>query len=134
MIAGLPKAPSRFNPIADPEQAVVRRNYVLRRMLELGYITREEHDAAREAPVSAKVDENGTVVPDLEPFPFQQGLADIAHMAVARIGLCGQIGDAPCSIRVAQQDAQDGCRLQGENGAQRAGLGAGLVSATARSM
>ena len=55
MIAGLPKAPSRFNPVADPKQAVVRRNYVLRRMLELGYITREEHDAARDAPVSAKV-------------------------------------------------------------------------------
>ena len=55
MIAGLPKAPSRFNPIADPEQAVVRRNYVLRRMLELDYIDQEEHDAARDAPITAKV-------------------------------------------------------------------------------
>ena len=55
MIAGLPKAPSRFNPVADPEQAVVRRNYVLRRMLELGYIEQDEHDAARDAPVTAKV-------------------------------------------------------------------------------
>ena len=55
MIAGLPKAPSRFNPIADPEQAVVRRNYVLRRMLELGYIEKAEHDEARDAPVTAKV-------------------------------------------------------------------------------
>ena len=40
MIAGLPKAPSRFNPIADPEQAVLGRNYELRRMREIGYITR----------------------------------------------------------------------------------------------
>ena len=55
MIAGLPKAPSRFNPVADPEQAVVRRNYVLRRMLELGYIEPDEHDAARDAPVTAQV-------------------------------------------------------------------------------
>ena len=55
MIAGLPKAPSRFNPVANPEQAVVRRNYVLRRMLELGYIAQDEHDAARDAPVTAKV-------------------------------------------------------------------------------
>ena len=55
MIAGLPKAPSRFNPVANPEQAVVRRNYVLRRMLELGHIAQDEHDAARDAPVSAKV-------------------------------------------------------------------------------
>ena len=55
MIAGLPKAPSRFNPVANPEQAVVRRNYVLRRMLELGYIEQGEHDEARDAPVIAKV-------------------------------------------------------------------------------
>ena len=55
MIAGLPKAPSRFNPVANPKQAVVRRNYVLRRMLELGYIAQDEHDTARDAPVSAKV-------------------------------------------------------------------------------
>ena len=55
MIAGLPKAPSRFNPIANPEQAVGRRNYVLRRMLELGYVDQAEHDAARDAPVTAKV-------------------------------------------------------------------------------
>ena len=55
MIAGLPKAPSRFNPVANPEQAVVRRNYVLRRMLALGYIAQDEHDAAHDAPVTAKV-------------------------------------------------------------------------------
>ena len=55
MIAGLPKAPSRFNPVANPKQAVVRRNYVLRRMLELGYIAQDEHDTVRDAPVSAKV-------------------------------------------------------------------------------
>ena len=55
MIAGLPKAPSRFNPVTDPEQAVVRRNYVLRRMLELGWIEQDEHDAGRDAPVTAKV-------------------------------------------------------------------------------
>ncbi len=55
MIAGLPKAPSRFNPVADPEQAVGRRNYVLRRMLKLGHINQEEHDAARAAPVTARV-------------------------------------------------------------------------------
>ena len=55
MIAGLPKAPSRFNPIANPEQAIARRAYVLRRMLELGYIEQDEHDTARDSPVTAKV-------------------------------------------------------------------------------
>ena len=53
MIAGLPKAPSRFNPVTNPERAMVRRNYVLRRMLELGYVGKAEHDEAHDAPVSA---------------------------------------------------------------------------------
>jgi penicillin-binding protein 1A len=53
MIAGLPKAPSRYNPIVNPERAVTRRNYVLSRMNELGYITDEEYIMARETPVSA---------------------------------------------------------------------------------
>lgn len=46
MIAALPKAPSRINPITSPERALERRNYVLSRMLELDYIGREEYEAA----------------------------------------------------------------------------------------
>ena len=46
MIAGLPKAPSRYNPIADPPRALERRNYVLRRMRALGFITEESYRAA----------------------------------------------------------------------------------------
>ena len=75
MIAGLPKAPSRFNPIANPEQAVVRRNYVLRRMLEIGYIERAEHDEARVAPVTAKL--HGAVIEVEAPY--------VAEMVRARM-------------------------------------------------
>lgn len=46
MIAGLPKAPSRYNPIADPARATVRRNYVLGRMRELGFIDEGTYEAA----------------------------------------------------------------------------------------
>ena len=53
MIAGLPKAPSRYNPIVNPDRAVLRRNYVLSRMHQLDYITDEEFEIAREEPVSA---------------------------------------------------------------------------------
>jgi penicillin-binding protein 1A len=53
MIAGLPKAPSRYNPIADPERALIRRNYVLGRMLDLEMITRADYDMAKAAPISA---------------------------------------------------------------------------------
>lgn len=57
MIAGLPKAPSRFNPIADPEQALTRRNYVLRRMHELEFIGDERYAAAIDAPITAKLNQ-----------------------------------------------------------------------------
>ena len=55
MLAGLPKAPSRTNPVTSPEQAVNRRAYVLRRMLELGYIDRVRFDEADSAPVTASL-------------------------------------------------------------------------------
>ncbi|VFM96293.1 MAG: penicillin-binding protein 1A [Candidatus Kentron sp. G] len=56
MIAGLPKAPSRFNPIADPKQALIRRNYVLHRMHELGFIDDGEYTASTDAPITARSD------------------------------------------------------------------------------
>ena len=54
MIAGLPKAPSRNNPISDPEAARDRRSYVLGRMLKLGYIDQTQYSAAVDAPVNAQ--------------------------------------------------------------------------------
>lgn len=54
MIAGLPKAPSTLNPITNPERAITRRNYVLDRMLSLGFISAEEEKTARNASVTAK--------------------------------------------------------------------------------
>jgi penicillin-binding protein 1A len=46
MIAALPKAPSRINPINNPEAAVDRRNYVLGRMHQLGYLDSAAYEAA----------------------------------------------------------------------------------------
>jgi len=53
MIAGLPKAPSSNNPIANPERALIRRAYVLRRMRDLQMIDEERYHLALEAPISA---------------------------------------------------------------------------------
>ncbi len=55
MIAGLPKAPSTFNPIVNPDRAMTRRNYVLRRLRELGHIDEAMFQAAVKAPNSAKL-------------------------------------------------------------------------------
>ena len=63
MIAGLPKAPSRYNPVANPERARLRRDYVLGRMHSLGFISDAEYQAALADPVHARV--HGQVV-DLE--------------------------------------------------------------------
>jgi penicillin-binding protein 1A len=46
MLAGLPKAPSLYNPIANAKRAKLRQQYVLRRMRELQFITEEEAQAA----------------------------------------------------------------------------------------
>ncbi len=54
MIAGLPKAPSAFNPITNPDRAQERRDWILGRMLQLGYISQQQHDDAVAAPVTAR--------------------------------------------------------------------------------
>ena len=53
MLAALPKAPSRLNPISNPEQAKGRRNWILSRMVELGYISRQQYLGATKAPLTA---------------------------------------------------------------------------------
>ena len=54
MIAGLPKAPSTYNPIINPDRAVIRRDYVLARMLQLEFITPEQFEVHKGAPVTAE--------------------------------------------------------------------------------
>lgn len=55
MIAALPKAPSRMNPIANPSRSLIRRAYVLGRMLELKKITEQEYQEAMAEPITAKL-------------------------------------------------------------------------------
>jgi penicillin-binding protein 1A len=46
MLAGLPKAPSAYNPIHNPKRATQRQRYIIERMLDNGFITQEQHDTA----------------------------------------------------------------------------------------
>ena len=55
MLAALPKAPSRVNPITDPEGALVRRDYILQRMNQLGYISESDLDTAIASPLTAEL-------------------------------------------------------------------------------
>lgn len=54
MLAGIPKAPSRFNPIANFSRAKIRQAYVLGRMKDLGYLTDAEYKQAMAQPIVLK--------------------------------------------------------------------------------
>ena len=58
MLAGLPKAPSAFNPVVNPKRAKLRQQYVLRRMQELGFIDLQQQDAALKQALIVKRDTN----------------------------------------------------------------------------
>jgi len=51
MLAGLPKAPSAYNPIANPKRARQRQLYIIDRMFENGYLTEEQVDVAKAQPL-----------------------------------------------------------------------------------
>src|SRR5581483_9640218 len=55
MLAGLPKAPSAYNPVSNPKRAKQRQLYVLRRMHDLHYITDQEFDQAKDAPLPVRL-------------------------------------------------------------------------------
>ncbi len=55
MIAGLPKAPSSYNPVVAPARARLRRDYVLGRMLALGYISKADYNRSEAVAVHASV-------------------------------------------------------------------------------
>lgn len=55
LIAGLPRAPSRDNPAANPDLAKQRRGYVLRRMQETGFIDAAQRDAASNQLIDTKI-------------------------------------------------------------------------------
>lgn len=56
MLAGLPKAPSAYNPVVNPKRARLRQQYVLRRMHELGFINNEQYEAANKEVLVVKRD------------------------------------------------------------------------------
>ncbi|OZI47929.1 penicillin-binding protein 1A [Bordetella genomosp. 5] len=59
MLAGIPKAPSRSNPITNFGRAQTRQHYVINRMQTLGYITAEQAQAARDEQISVRGSEGG---------------------------------------------------------------------------
>ncbi|MCS6785795.1 MAG: penicillin-binding protein 1A [Thiobacillaceae bacterium] len=63
MLAGLPKAPSAYNPVVNPARAQLRQRYVLGRMLELGYISPDEYERALKERLRVRHSPQGFEVP-----------------------------------------------------------------------
>ncbi|MEW6998787.1 penicillin-binding protein 1A [Colwelliaceae bacterium BS250] len=78
VIAGLPKAPSTYNPISNPERAKFRRTTVLQRMLESGYITHDEYTAANNEEIRTK--RHGIEIDVSAPY-----VAEVAHQKVVAL-------------------------------------------------
>jgi len=75
VLAGLPKAPSTYNPIRSVEKAKLRRTTVLQRMLVSGYITDKEYQQAKVAPITGK--RHGAKIELNAPY-----IAEMAHQEV----------------------------------------------------
>ena len=58
MLAGLPKAPSAYNPVVNPKRARARQQYILLRMLQLGDITEAQYEQAKQEKLKIKTNSN----------------------------------------------------------------------------
>src|SRR5580704_14965002 len=107
-IAGLPKAPSRYNPITDPQAAAQRRAYVLRRMRELGYIDAATAEAANKEPMQARAhaplfDVEAPYVAEMARLELRQRFGPSAESAGYKVytTIDGRLqGDANRAVRV----------------------------------
>ena len=109
-LAGVPQAPSRYNPITNPEFAQARRGYVLNRMHKLGFIDDAAFSQARSEPVRARAHERLFAV----EAPF------VAEMA--RLDLRSRFGPAAESAGYKVYTTIDGRLQTAANRAVRLGL------------
>jgi penicillin-binding protein 1A len=109
MLAGLPKAPSAYNPVVNPSRARARQHYVLKRMLDLGYIGKADYAKAKQQRLAVRYNSSS--------FPASSG-----HLAeMARQYMFQKYGEAiytsgmtvHTTVRVAEQRAAEDAVRQG---------------------
>ena len=69
MLAGMPKAPSAYNPIVNPKRATVRQQHIIERMESNGFITAEQAAAARQRSCATTRNPRLPCTPSLSPKP-----------------------------------------------------------------
>ncbi|WP_138438143.1 penicillin-binding protein 1A [Marinobacter shengliensis] len=110
MLAGLPKAPSAYNPLANPERALIRRNWILGRMRDLGYITQEDWSEATKAPLTAT-------------YNMREAEVDADYVAeMARTEMVRRFGEAAYNDGYSVTLTVDGTKQQAATEALRTGL------------
>jgi len=89
MIAGLPKAPSKYNPITNPTRAKVRRDYILKRMFELDYITESAFETAVKEDLSATIHtvESQTYAPYMAEMARTDAIKRFGEENIYKLGL-----------------------------------------------
>ncbi len=109
MLAGLPKAPSRYNPVVNPKRAKIRQQYVLRRMHDLKYITDAEYKAALAQPLAVKRDVHNTEVnADFAAEMVRQAMFERYQEAIYSSGM-----KVYTTLRKADQEAANQALRQG---------------------
>jgi penicillin-binding protein 1A len=123
MIAGLPQAPSEYNPFLDPAAATQRRNEVLGTMDEQGYIDDAEYHEALGKGLGLNPGDKYQIIRD--PFLFdlvQQELIDRYGINTVRNGGLKAYTTIDPSLQAKAEEAVDGCAVCYPEGGPAAGL------------
>jgi penicillin-binding protein 1A len=123
LIAGLPQAPSEYNPFLDPHAALERRNEVLAAMHEQDYIDGAEYRAAIHAGLGLNPGHKYQVIRD--PFLFdlvEQELIDKYGINTVRYGGLKAYTTIDPELQERAQEAVDGCSVCYPEGGPAAGL------------
>ncbi|MGH8705950.1 MAG: penicillin-binding protein 1A [Burkholderiales bacterium] len=122
ILAGLPKAPSAYNPVANPQRAQQRQQYVLRRMKELGHIGEEQYAEALEAPLQVRrsVDDfaglHGEYVAELVRQTIYEQFPDDAYTRGFRVYTTIRKADQASAYAALRRGLLDYDRRQGYRG------------------
>jgi penicillin-binding protein 1A len=90
ILAGLPKAPSTFNPVVNPQRAKMRQRYILNNLVEMGKITPAQADAAFAEPLQyvqyrQAIDQNALYVAEMVRQQMYEKYGDVAYTQGFRV-------------------------------------------------
>src|SRR5690606_8418172 len=112
LLAGMPRAPSKFSPFLNPGRAKERQRYVLRRMMENHFITEDQMMAAMSEPL--KIYTYKDVNPETAPYYLEHLRRELieryGEKAVYEDGLTVYIASKPYFLKAGRKAITDGLR------------------------